>query len=174
MPYLDALTVVHTALSLIALLLGFAILYALSTARALPSAESAFIALAVLTSATGYLFPFEKILPSHIVGAVALLVLALTIIARYARHLAGRWRAVYGIGLTVSVWLDAFVAVAQAFAKIPPLTALAPTPNAPAFGIAQLGLLLIFIAAGYTTVRGLRRIAGLDGALASRVAPRPV
>jgi hypothetical protein len=52
----------------------------------------------VLTSVTGFGFPFERLLPSHIVGGVSLLVLALAIYARYGRHLAGPWRRVYAIG----------------------------------------------------------------------------
>ncbi|MGH8445531.1 MAG: hypothetical protein ACREVL_09690 [Solimonas sp.] len=160
---LHTLTVTHTIISLLALFAGFIIIYLQAGARRAPGFETLFIVLAVLTSATGYLLPFEKLLPSHIVGAVALLVLALTIVARYAKGLAGGWLSVYGIGLVVSTWLDAFVTVAQAFAKVPALQALAPTPNAPAFGIAQGIVLLLFVAAGVATVKGLRRGAGAGG-----------
>ena len=157
---LHTLTVAHTAISIVALVLGFVVLFKLIGAQTRPTLETWFIVLAVLTSATGYLFPFEKLLPSHIVGGIALLVLAGTIVARYVKQLAGGWRTVYGIGLVISVWLDAFVFVAQAFAKVPALKEIAPTPNAPAFGIAQTVVLLIFVALGIATVKGLRRLAG--------------
>ena len=43
-------------------------------------------------------FPFEHLLPSHIIGILSLRVLALAILARYAFHLAGRWRWVDVVG----------------------------------------------------------------------------
>jgi hypothetical protein len=43
----------------------------------------------VLTSVTGFFFPFDHLLPSHKVGIISLLVLAVAIMGRYAFHLAG-------------------------------------------------------------------------------------
>jgi hypothetical protein len=43
-------------------------------------------------------FPFEHLLPSHIIGILSLRVLALAILARYVFHLAGRWRWVDVVG----------------------------------------------------------------------------
>jgi hypothetical protein len=47
----------------------------------------------VLTSLTGFLFPFEGFKPSYVVGGISLLVLAIAIWARYGGRLAGasRW-----------------------------------------------------------------------------------
>ena len=46
-----------------------------------------FLATTALTSLTGFGFPFEKLLPSHIVGIISLVVLLIAIVARYAfRH----------------------------------------------------------------------------------------
>ena len=41
-----------------------------------------FLASTVATSATGFGFPFDHLLPSHKVGCISLLVLALAILAR--------------------------------------------------------------------------------------------
>jgi len=57
--------------------------------------------------------------------------------ARYARHLAGRWRRIYVIGVAIALYLNVFVGVVQAFMKVPGLAALAPHRNEPPFLIAS-------------------------------------
>lgn len=49
-----------------------------------------YLATTVATSATGYLFPFERLLPSHVIGALSIVVLGVAIYVRYAQHIAGR------------------------------------------------------------------------------------
>ena len=85
------------------------------------------MATTVLTSVTGYLFPSDHILPSHIVGAISLVVLAIALLALYARHLAGHWRWIYVVTATVALYLNVFVGVVQAFQKLPSLASL-PLP----------------------------------------------
>src|SRR3954453_12081777 len=46
-------------------------------------------------SATGFALPFTNVLPSHIVGGIALVVLAVALLAQYGFHLAGAWRWIY-------------------------------------------------------------------------------
>jgi hypothetical protein len=53
----------------------------------------------------------------------------------------------------LTVYLDAFVAVVQAFLKIPSLHALAPNGSEPPFAIAQGILLVLFIAFGIIASR---------------------
>jgi hypothetical protein len=95
---------------------------------------------------TGFGFPIDAILPSHIVGIISLLVLAVVIIARYAFRLAGAWRTIYVIGAGVALYLNVFVLIVQLFQKVPALRALAPTQSEPPFAFAQGGALLIFVA----------------------------
>jgi hypothetical protein len=45
----------------------------------------------------------------------------------------------------VALWFNFFVLIAQSFAKIPALKAIAPTQASPAFGITQLVVLVVFI-----------------------------
>lgn len=109
----------------------------------------------VLTSVTGFLFPF-KFLPSHATGIVSLLVLAVTIPALYFFHLAGPCRRTYVIGAVVALYLNAFVLTAQLFAKIPALKSLAPTQSEPAFLGMQVVIMLIFIPLGVLPVKRFR------------------
>jgi len=62
---------------------------------------------------TGFLFPFHKFLPSHAVGIVSLLVLAVTIPGLYFFHLRGPWRHTYVIGAVFALYLNVFVLIAQ-------------------------------------------------------------
>jgi hypothetical protein len=74
-----------------------------------------------------------------------LIVLALAILARYAFHLAGRWRRTYVICAVIALYLNCFVGVVQAFVKVPALKALAPTQKEPPFLVAQLLVLAVFV-----------------------------
>jgi hypothetical protein len=84
-------------------------------------------------------------LPSHKVGLISLLVLAIAIPARYLFHLVGAWRRVYVIGASVALYLNVFVLVVQLFMKVPALNALAPTQKERPFLIAQLLVMAVFI-----------------------------
>jgi uncharacterized membrane protein SirB2 len=98
-------------------------------------------------------FPLEHVLPSHVVGAISLLVLVVAIVARYGRHLAGAWRWIYVVGAVVALYLNVFVLIVQLFLKVPALTAIAPTQSEPPFVVAQLALLAVFIALAVVAVR---------------------
>ncbi len=146
----------HTWLSLIGIATGIPVVAALLANRTAAGWTAAFLITAIGTSVTGFLLPFTMVLPSHIVGALALVVLAVALAARFAFRLAGLWRGIYAACLVVSLYLLVFVGVAQAFAKIPALNALAPTPADPAFGAAQGVVLVVFGAIGFLSVRHFR------------------
>lgn len=151
---LSAFTLLHVIISLAGIGSGFIVLYGLLNSKRLDGWTAIFLATTVLTSVTGFMFPFEKLLPSHIVGALSLLVLAIAIFARYGRNLAGSWRAVYVITAAIALYFNCFVAVVQAFLKIPALHALAPHGNEPPFLVAQIVVLAIFV---WLTYRAARR-----------------
>jgi hypothetical protein len=146
----------HTWLSLIAIATGVLVVADLIAARERSALTVVFLATAVATSATGYLFPFSGVLPSHIVGAIALVVLAVALAARYGRRLESSWRWVYAAAAVASLYFLVFVAVAQAFQKIAALHALAPTGSEPAFAIAQVAVLVIFVGLGIAAARRFR------------------
>src|SRR4051812_3184050 len=114
--------------------------------KSLDALTTLFLATTVLTSVTGFGFPFVHVTPGILVGVISLLVLAIALFARYARHLAAGWRRTYVITASSALYLNCFVLVVQSFLKIPALKALAPTQKEPPFAIAQLVVLVLFVA----------------------------
>ncbi|WP_421988858.1 hypothetical protein [Roseococcus sp.] len=153
-----SLVTIHTALSFIAIAAGVVVVFDLLKAVASPFWTLLFLATAILTSATGYLFPFSGVLPSHIVGGIALVVLAVVLAARYGFGLRGGWRKVDAIGMVASLYFLVFVLVAQAFLKIPSLHVLAPIGSEPAFAIAQVVALIVFVCLGFAVTRTAGRV----------------
>jgi len=149
-------TFVHVLLSLAGIGTGFIVVYGMLAAKRLDGWTAIFLATTVLTSLTGFLFPVEHLLPSHVVGIISLLVLAVAILARYALHLAGAWRWIYVVCAVLALYLNSFVAVVQSFLKIPALKALAPTQKEPPFLVAQLVVIAIFIVFGILAVKKFR------------------
>ena len=170
LPLTHPFTLFHTALSLVAIVAGLVVARGLLRNQPMPGWTTLFLSTAVLTTATGFLFPFRGFTPALGTGVVSSGVLALTLIALYAQRLAGAWRAIYVVGAMVTVYLNVFVLVVQVFQKVPALHALAPTQKEPPFAIAQGVVLLVFVAA---TVLGVRRFrpagpASVAGASAAR------
>ena len=153
---LSTFTLVHVLLSLIGLGSGVVVLFGLLGGKRLDGWTAVFLATTAATSLTGFLFPFDHLLPSHIVGIVSLLVLALAIVARYPLRLAGGWRRAYVISAVLALYLNAFVAVVQGFLKVPALHALAPTQAEPPFAIAQFLVLALFVVLGVFAARRFR------------------
>ncbi|MGU3494387.1 hypothetical protein ACLBXM_10130 [Xanthobacteraceae bacterium A53D] len=135
----------HTWLSLISMASGVVVVAGLFGSRLMPGWGALFLATAFGTSATGFLFPFNGLLPSHIVGVIALAVLAITLPARYSCHLEGAWRWIYAAGVVVSLYLLVFVGVAQVFNKLPALKAVAPNQTEPVFVLVQAAVLVLFL-----------------------------
>jgi hypothetical protein len=142
---LAVFTLVHVLLSLTAIGCGFVVLYGLLTSKRFDRWTALFLITTVTTSATGFLFPFHQFLPSHGVGMISLLVLAVAIPARYAFHLMLAWRKTYVVSAIASLYLNVFVLVAQLFQKVHFLKALAPTQTELPFFVTQLLVLILFV-----------------------------
>ena len=149
-------TLIHVVLSLVGIFAGLMVVFGMFGSKKLDGWTALFLATTVLTSVTGFFFPFDHILPSHIVGIVSLVVLAIAILALYALRLAGPWRWIYVVSAVVALYLNVFVGVVQAFQKLPLLASLAPTQSEPPFLIAQSFVLLIFLVLGAVAVRSFR------------------
>jgi hypothetical protein len=132
---------------------GLVAMFGMFASKKLDGWTALFLATTALTSVTGFFFPFDHILPSHIVGIISLVVLAIAILALYALHLAGPWRWIYVVSAVMALYLNVFVGVVQAFQKFPLLASLAPTQSEPPFLIAQSVVLVIFIVLGVVAVR---------------------
>ncbi len=154
--FFNTYTTIHSLLSLIAIFTGLLVLVDLLVARLPNIVTAVFLLTAVLTSATGFGFTFRGLLPSHIVGAIALVVLAIALVARYVGHRSGAWRWIYAATMVASVYFLVFVGIAQAFAKFGPLHALSPTQSEPPFFIVQAVVLVIFVALGFAAARVYR------------------
>jgi hypothetical protein len=149
-------TLVHVLISLAGIGTGFIVVFGMLTGKRLNGWTAIFLVTTVLTSVTGFLFPVEHLLPSHIVGVISLVVLAIAILARYSRHMSGSWRWIYVVCAVLALYLNCFVAVVQTFLKVPAVHALAPTQKEPPFLIAQLGVMAIFLVLGILAVKKFR------------------
>jgi len=156
-------TLVHVVLSLVGIFAGLVVVFGMFSSKKLDGLTALFLATTVLTSVTGFFFPFDKILPSHIVGVISLVVLAIAILALYALHLAGPWRWIYVVSAVLALYLNVFVGVVQAFQKLPFLASLAPTQSEPPFLIAQAIVLVIFVVLGIVAVRSFHPAADAPG-----------
>lgn len=155
---MDSLTLVvlHVAISVIAIVTGLLALRGLLHSRLSAGLTACYLLSSIVTCLTGYLFQRAEVLPSHIVGAVTLVVLLLAALARYGFALLGCWRLVFVVSVVLSLWLNVFVLIAQAFLKVAPLHALAPNGSEPPFLIAQLIVLCVFLAFGARAIRDYR------------------
>jgi hypothetical protein len=115
-----------------------------------------FLATTILTSFTGFFFPFAGITPPYVVGAISLVVLALCLVARYWKRLARGWRTTYVITAVAALYLNVFVLVVQLFAKTPALAQLAPTQQEAPFSLTQALVLALFVWLGWAALRGFR------------------
>jgi len=150
-------TTVHVVLSLVRIASGLVVLYGLLGNGWLDPWNTLFLATTIATSVTGFGFPFDHLLPSHKVGILSLVLLAIALLALSAFHLSGAWRRTYVTCALASLYLNVFVLVVQLFEKVPALKAMAPTQKEPPFAIAQLVVLVIF---GWLTIRAARRFRG--------------
>ena len=148
-----AFTTLHVIISLIGLAAGAAAAGAMLADKKPGPATAVFLCATILTSATGFLFHSARIGPPHIVGAISLVVLAVACAALYGFRLKGIWRPVYVVTGLLALYLNAFVGVVQAFDKIAPLKALAPTGSEPPFLVAQLVVLAAFVALGFVAAK---------------------
>ena len=147
-------TLLHTLISLVGILTGLIVLFGLLTGKRMDRWTAVFLSTTVATSLTGYGFPVERLLPSHIVGFISLIVLTIAIVARYTFRLRGAWRRIYVVTAALALYLNVFVGIIQAFLNVPALKAIAPKQTEPPFLIAQLTVLALFVV--LTTIAAIR------------------
>jgi hypothetical protein len=149
-------TFLHVLISLVGIGSGLIVMYGFLNGKRLDGMNSLFLITTVLTSVTGFGFPFDHLLPSHKVAIISLVVLTIAILARYAFHLAGSWRWIYVVTASIALYLNVFVLVVQSFMKVPALNALAPTQTESPFLVAQIVVMLIFIGLTILAVKRFR------------------
>jgi len=144
---LSTFTTVHVVISLIAIASGVIVMFGMLGSSKMPGLTAVFLLFTILTSVTGFMFPFEHLLPSHMIGILSLVLLAIACIALYGTQLSGVWRPIYVVTALASLYLNVFVLIVQGFLKVPALHELAPgnPPAGPAFAVVQ-GIVLVFFA----------------------------
>jgi hypothetical protein len=143
----------HVTLSLVGIVSGLAAAAAMLRGRFPPAVTAIFLATTILTSVTGFPLPPYGFDPPRVVGTLSLVLLALAVAGLYVFKLAGRWRSIYIGTALAALYLNCFVTVVQSFQKIPAVNALAPTQTEPPFAIAQVVVLLAFVALGVAAIR---------------------
>ncbi len=136
-------TIIHTLISLAAIFTGIVVLFGMLAGNRLDCWTKWFLITAVLTTVTGFFFPFHGFTPAIGLGIISLPFLAVTIFARYSKHLAGAWRWIYVIGAVICLYFNLFVLVVQLFEKVPALHAMAPTQTECPFKLTQLVVLML-------------------------------
>jgi len=157
---LSTFTMLHVIISLIGVVSGLVVLSGLLGSKVMPSWTALFLVTTILTNATGFLFPFDKLLPSHIIAIISLVLLAIACIALYGMKLSGAWRWIYMLTALIALYLNVFVLVIQSFLKIGPLHALAPSvpPSEPPFAVVQGIILVFFVIAIIGAMRRFRPV----------------
>lgn len=145
-------TIIHTLISLVAIFTGLVVLFAMLSGNCAKCWTKWFLITAVATTVTGFFFPFHRVTPAIILGIITVPVLAITILARYSRRLAGPWRWIYVVGAVMTLYFNLFVLVVQTFEKVPSLYAMAPTQTETPFKLTQLAVLIVSILLGSVAV----------------------
>ena len=155
---LSTFTILHVIISLVGIVSGLIVLFGLLGSNRTPGWTALFLLTTILTSVTGFGFPFTVLLPSHMIGILSLVLLAIACLALYGMKLSGAWRWIYAVTAMIALYLNIFVLIIQSFLKIPALTALAPgnPPSGPAFAVVQGLVLLFFVIVIIGAVRRFR------------------
>ena len=149
-------TLLHVVISLIGIGTGLIAVSGLIGARLLSRWTVVFLVTTILTSITGFMFPFNGVTPGIVLGILSMFVLVLAVLALYGRKLEGAWRGTYVISACLALYFNVFVLFAQLFAKVPALKAIAPTQASPAFGATQLAVLAAFTILTIRSFKGFR------------------
>jgi hypothetical protein len=153
---MSPLLFVHVVLSLVGIVSGFVVVAGFLRSEQRKGWAAIFLLTTLATSLTGFPLPADRLLPSHIVGILSVVVLAAAIAGLYLFHLAGPWRWIYVVGSVTALYFNFFVLVVQAFRRIPALHALAPTESEPPFAVAQGLVLIAFVILGIAATRAFR------------------
>lgn len=149
---------VHTLITLVAIVAGLIMLFAMLGNRKSGGATSIFLLFSVLTAITGFIIQTVPVTPAVVTGVLLSLALIPALLARYVFGFAGAWRWIWVVTAFIALYLNCFVLVIQSFLKVPALHALAPgaPPGGPVFGAVQGLVLVFFVVSGFLALRRFR------------------
>jgi hypothetical protein len=173
---LSTFTVVHVVLGLLGIAAGVLVLLRPSASPKAWGLTTLFLATTLAASVTGllYLLAFPRLRLGHGLGVASLLVFVPTVLALWRHRLAGAplsgiGRATYVAGAATLLYLNAFIAVMQAFAKIGFLRALPATSIGSPLFLAHLLVLAISVWLAFHAFAQLQ-----SGGAPRRIRPRPL
>ncbi len=155
---LPMFTLIHVVISVLGIIGGLVVVGGLMAGARLDGWTAFFLGTTILTSVTGFGFPFTKVSPPHVVGALSLVVLAVCLVARYWKQLEGSWRTIYVVTAVTALYLNVFVLIVQLFTKTPPLAELAPMQQEAPFVVTQALVLALFVWLGWAAWRTFRTV----------------
>jgi hypothetical protein len=153
---LQNFTILHVVLSLVAIVTGFIVVIGMIDGKRLPVWTALFLLTTVLTTATGFIFPFGGVTPGIVIGVLSSVLLVCALFGLYIRRLTQAWRWIYAVTAVAALYLNVFISIVQAFQKITFFQALAPTQSEPPFLIAQAVALAIVTVLGVVAVMRFR------------------
>lgn len=148
---MSTFTLIHVVISLIGIVSGLVVVYGFIAGLRLPAWNAVFLVMTILTSVTGFFFPFHGITPGIVVGVISLVVLAVAVLAWQKK-----WAKTYIVTATIAEFFNVLVLIVQSFEKIAPLHALAPKGTEPITNVAKLAALVLFVALGWAAVKRAR------------------
>jgi hypothetical protein len=145
---MSTFTLIHVAISLIGILAGLVVVYGFVAGLKLPAWNWVFLVFTLLTSVTGFFFPFHGITPGIVVGVISLVVLAVAVLAWNKG-----WSKTYIVTATIAEFFNVLVLIVQSFEKIAPLHELAPKGTEPITNVAKLVALVLFVVLAWVAIR---------------------
>jgi hypothetical protein len=124
---------------------GLAVMFRFFAGKRLNRLLALFLVVALMGIVTGFGFPLDRLLTTHIVGIVSLLVLVVTIPAYCMFSLAWAWRRIFVVGSSTVLYLNVVVLILHSFLKFQPIHAVTATQKGTALLIAQLIVLALFV-----------------------------
>jgi hypothetical protein len=146
-------TQLHVAISLIGIAAGFVVIFGMMASKRMELVTGLFLLATILTSVTGFLFPYHGVTPGIVIGILSLVALLLAVIARYSGHMAGGWRGTWVATAMLAQYFNFFVLIVQLFEKVPALHALTPAQMKVPFDVTQLAALVVFLVLGVVSYR---------------------
>jgi hypothetical protein len=152
---MSTFTLIHVLISLIGIAAGLVVVYGFVAGMRLPAWNAVFLVMTILTSVTGFFFPFHGITPGIVVGVISLVVLAVAVLAWNKK-----WSKTYIVTATIAEFFNVLVLIVQSFMKIAPLHALAPKGTEPITNVAKLVALVLFVVLAWVAIRRKRFVLG--------------
>jgi uncharacterized membrane protein len=155
---LTILGVFHTAIALVAVVCGFIALARDKEISPHNRLGQAYLLLTLVTALTAFgIFQHGGFGPPHVVAVLTLVALAVGIVAARS-HVFGRAsRYVQTISYSATVLFHMIPAITETSTRLPPGAPLVPSQDAPVLLIANLALLILFLAGATLQVQWLRR-----------------